>query len=110
MNQSSSSWLTPASSVVAARYPDIDWGHVATATLFCIGLSIVAILMLRKRLSRGSTSGSTSTPRIRVVEHARLAPRATLHLVEYDQRVVMLVTDAAGVRVLDAHDRHDPDR
>ncbi|WP_322026129.1 flagellar biosynthetic protein FliO [Burkholderia sp. BCC1977] len=108
MSLTSSSWLAPASGAAAARYPDVDWGHVAAATLLCIGLGIAAILMLRKRLLHGAMSRAAPASRMRIVEQTRLAPRTTLHLVEYDRRIVMLVTDATGVKVLDAHDL-DPD-
>lgn len=109
MTTPSASWLTPASGAAAASSLNVDWGQVAVATLFCVGLGVAAILVLRKRMSLGMPSGSASTRRIRVVEQTRIAPRATLHLVEYDRRVVMLVTDATGVKLLDAHDRQPPE-
>lgn len=106
------SWLTPTSGVTPTSYLGIEWGHVALAILLCVGLGVIAILLLKKRLPNGVAAGigAASARRIRIVEHARLAPRTTLHLVEYDHRVVMLVSDTSGVKLLDAHDRPAPEQ
>lgn len=107
-----SSWLTTAPPSTMTTYLGIEWGHVGLAMLLCIGLAVGAILLLKKQLPGNVMPGpgSASARRIRIAEHARLAPRTTLHLVEYDHRVVMLVSDPTGVRLLDAHDQPAAER
>ena len=100
-----SRWLTATPANTMTSYLGVEWGQLTLATLLCLGLAVGAIFLLKKRLPGGvmASPGNASPQRIRIIEHARLAPRTTLHLVEYDHRVVMLVSDPAGVRLLDAH-------
>ncbi|HEF5875106.1 TPA: flagellar biosynthetic protein FliO [Burkholderia cenocepacia] len=85
----------------------IDPYRIGGALLLCVVLGTVVMLALRRygfaRLG-GSASPSTRK-RLTIVETARLAPRATLHLIEYDNRRVLVVLHANGVSLLDAHTR-----
>jgi len=97
-------WL-PRTSVASATNLGIDWIHVGLAMALCLFLGIAAIVALRKYFHPHFAPGTPQARRIRILEHARLTPRDTLHLVEYDRRIVMLVSNASGVTLLDAHDR-----
>lgn len=103
------SWLERAPDVAPAAglfsHLGVDWVRVVLALLLCLAIGVIAILIIRTRAVRGTPRDSASTPRIRVIEHARLSPRATLHLIEYDQRVVLLMSDANGSHVVDARDQ-----
>lgn len=99
-------WL-PQTSAANATNLGIDWMHVGLVTMLCLFLGVAAIFLLRKRMFAGVVAKLPPDRRIRILEHARLTPRDTLHLVEYDRRVVMLVSNASGVTLLDAHDCHD---
>lgn len=83
----------------------IDLYRIGGALLVCVVLGIVVMLALRRY--GGSFPGRRGTQstrkRLTIVETARLAPRATLHLIEYDERRVLLVLHANGVSLLDAH-------
>ncbi|WP_246797486.1 hypothetical protein [Burkholderia perseverans] len=108
------SWLDHASAASASHpglfaYLGVDWTRIVLALLLCIALGVAAAFVLRARTARGAPREAGAAPRIRVVEHARLPSRTTLHLVEYDQRVVLLMSDASGTRVVDAHDRSLPE-
>ncbi|EDT39136.1 flagellar biosynthetic protein FliO [Burkholderia ambifaria] len=85
----------------------IDLYRIGGALLFCAVLGIVAMLALRRygfaRLE--GRAGPSARKRLTIVETARLAPRATLHLIEYDERRVLVVLHANGVSLLDAHAR-----
>lgn len=112
------SWLQVASAAVSgtsenpaqvfgisAAFAGVDIVRVSMALALCLALGIAAIIVLRRgqRTSR-MWPGRTGARRIEVVDTARLNARATLYLVEYDQRNVLLVSDASGTRLLDAHD------
>ncbi|RZF29073.1 hypothetical protein EVC45_14785 [Paraburkholderia sp. UYCP14C] len=110
-------WLQGASDAAAGQQAlsatglalaGVDVMRVGIALACCVALGIVAILLLR-RSQRIGTGGSWSsgTPRIAAAASLRLGPRVTLHLIEYDSRVVLLASDASGVKLLDAHDRRD---
>ncbi|KVH79435.1 hypothetical protein WJ42_06155 [Burkholderia cepacia] len=103
------SWLERAPDAAPAAglfsHLGVDWVRVVLALLLCLTVGVIAILVIRTRTVRGTPRDSTSAPRIRVIEHARLSTRATLHLIEYDQRVVLLMSDANGSRVVDARDQ-----
>ncbi|KWE78470.1 flagellar biosynthetic protein FliO [Burkholderia territorii] len=105
----SASWLerapdaTPTASLFA--HLGVDWGRVVLALLLCLAIGLVAALVIRARFVRGTPHQSANVPRIRVIEHTRLSTRASLHLIEYDQRVVLLMSDANGSRVIDARDQ-----
>jgi len=82
----------------------IDVVRVGIALACCLVLGIAAIVFLRR--SQGiarQRPGAADARRIHVVEKARLDTRATLYLVECDQRTVLLVADANGVKLLDAN-------
>ncbi|CAD6549128.1 flagellar biosynthetic protein FliO [Paraburkholderia metrosideri] len=109
------SWLHAASAAPAARpvhaastgiaLAGVDLVRVGMALAFCLTLGVIAILVIRRsQRVRGSGPRMTGTRRITVAETVRLGPRATLHLVEYDRRVVLLAADATGIKLLDAHD------
>ena len=104
-SSSDMAWLTRTGGSTAAASLGIDWMQVGLATALCLALGIAAIVVLRKHVYSRFATGAPAARRIRIIEHARLTPRDTLHLVEYDQRVVMLVSNASGVTLLDAHDR-----
>jgi len=103
------SWLerAPDAAPVAGLFSHlgVDWIRVVLALLLCLALGVVAALVIRARAVRGTYRDSANASRIRVIEHARLSARATLHLIEYDQRVVLLMSDANGSRVVDARDQ-----
>ncbi|WP_186208999.1 hypothetical protein [Burkholderia gladioli] len=103
------SWLDHASAAAPAAglfsHLGIDWTRIMLALLLCVAIGVAAALLMRSRMTRGTSREAAAAPRIRVVEHARLPSRTTLHLIEYDQRVVLLMSDASGTRVVDAHDR-----
>lgn len=103
------SWLERAPDAAPAAglfsHLGVDWARVVLALLLCLALGVVAALVIRARTVRGTRHDSANTSRIRVIEHARLSTRATLHLIEYDQRVVLLMSDANGSRVVDARDQ-----
>ncbi|MBN3817448.1 hypothetical protein G3N57_12885 [Paraburkholderia sp. Se-20369] len=85
----------------------IDLYRIGGALLLCVVLGIVVMLALR-RYGFARPSGSvapSARKRLTIVETARLAPRATLHLIEYDERRVLVVLHANGVSLLDAHSR-----
>jgi len=98
-------WMPQSSALTAETYLGIGWMQVALSTLFCVLLGVAAIFVLRKRMVARAPSCMSQARRIRILEHVRLTPRDTLHLVEYDRRVVMLVSNATGVTLLDAQDR-----
>ncbi|HDR9204595.1 hypothetical protein WJ24_26805 [Burkholderia vietnamiensis] len=104
-----SSWLERAPDAAPAvgffSHLGVEWVRVVLAFMLCVAIGVVAILVIRTRTVRGTPRNSASTPRIRVIEHARLSSRVTLHLIEYDQRVVLLMSDANGSRVVDARDQ-----
>ncbi len=97
--------MPQASASTAGTYLGIGWMQVGLSTLFCLLLGVAVIFVLRRRLVARAPSGILQERRIRILEHVRLTPRDTLHLVEYDQRVVLLVSGATGVTLLDAQDR-----
>ncbi|WP_256249333.1 flagellar biosynthetic protein FliO [Burkholderia ubonensis] len=101
---------TPSSSSIALG-PVIGGGidllRIGGALALCIALGIAAIFVLR-RYGFGPTDGrgaSAGQKRLTIVETARLATRVTLHVVEYDERRVLLALDANGITLLDAHSR-----
>ncbi|MXN76537.1 hypothetical protein GR157_17565 [Burkholderia sp. 4701] len=103
------SWLERANDTAPAAglfsHLGVDWVRVVLALLLCLAIGVVAVLVIRARTMGGTPRDSANAPRIRVIEHARLSPRVTLHLIEYDQRVVLLMSDANGSRVVDARDQ-----
>ncbi|KVC83869.1 hypothetical protein WL40_02090 [Burkholderia ubonensis] len=85
----------------------IDVLRIGGALVLCIALGIAAMLVLR-RYGFGRAGGlgvPAGRNRLAIVETARLATRATLHLVEYDERRVLVAVDANGITLLDAHSR-----
>ncbi|MGF6805614.1 flagellar protein FliO/FliZ [Paraburkholderia sp. Clong3] len=111
------SWLQGASDATAGQHAlsatglalaGVDVMRVGITLVCCIALGIVAILLLRRSHRVGACGSSSSrTPRITAAASLRLGPRTTLHLIEYDSRVVLLASDATGVKLLDARDRPD---
>ncbi|KVT06127.1 hypothetical protein WT97_10860 [Burkholderia sp. MSMB1459WGS] len=103
------SWLERAPDAAPAvslfSHLGVDWVRVVLALLLCLAIGVVAALVIRARSVRGTPRDPGNVPRIRVIEHARLSARATLHLIEYDRRVVLLMSDANGSRVVDARDQ-----
>jgi flagellar protein FliO/FliZ len=84
----------------------VDMFRVGMALALCLVLAVVAIVIIRRAQGNSSTwRQQTRARRISVVDSIRLNPRATLHLVQCDQRVILLAADAGGVKLLDAHDR-----
>jgi flagellar protein FliO/FliZ len=109
------SWLHGASGAAAVSpisaastvnvLSGVDFIRVGIALAFCLALGVIAILVIRRHQRvTGSVSRLPGARRITVAETIRLGPRATLHLVEYDRRVILLASDATGVKMLDAHD------
>ncbi|KWN10650.1 hypothetical protein [Burkholderia ubonensis] len=101
------SWLAgPSANTSTAglvSYLGIDWARVTVALLLCLAIGTITVFVVRARILRAPHRDSSAAPRIRVVEHARLTPRTMLHMIEYDQRVVLLMSDATGTKVVDAH-------
>ncbi len=89
----------------------IDLYRIGGALLLCIMLGVAAILLLR-RYGFGRVDGvgmPTGRKCLTIVDTVRLAPRVTLHVVEYDERHVLLALDASGITLLDAHSRPAPE-
>src|SRR5579863_1100922 len=87
----------------------VDPLRVGLALAVCLALGVAAIFFLRRRLlaqgGAGLGAARTSAKRLAVVETTRLNARATLYLVDYDGRTVLLVADAGGVKPLDAQSK-----
>jgi flagellar biogenesis protein FliO len=83
----------------------IDPYRIGGALLLCVVLGIVIMLALRRYgfARPGESTGPSARKRLTIVDTARLAPRATLHLIEYDDRRVLVVLHPNGVSLLDAH-------
>ncbi|OLL30875.1 hypothetical protein BTH42_14975 [Burkholderia sp. SRS-W-2-2016] len=111
----SASWLQGASdatvqpsalSTAGIALAGVDLMRVGIALVLCLALGVAAILVIRRSQRIG---GKLSMPgdrqRIAVAATLRLGSRATLHLIEYDSRVVLLASDASGIKLLDARDQ-----
>ncbi|RQR52928.1 hypothetical protein DIE19_27445 [Burkholderia sp. Bp9126] len=85
----------------------IDLYRIGGALVFCVVLGIVVMLALRRYGSArlGRSAGPSARKKLAIVETTRLAPRATLHLIEYDERRVLVVLHPNGVSLLDAYAR-----
>lgn len=89
----------------------IDLYRIGGALFVCVVLGVAVVLALRRYGRSLPGGGGTRSPRKRltIVETTRLAPRATLHLIEYDERRVLVVLHANGVSLLDAHAHSSPE-
>ncbi|WGS41639.1 flagellar biosynthetic protein FliO [Burkholderia sp. JSH-S8] len=85
----------------------IDLFRISGALVLCIVLGVAAIFLLRRYgFGRSDGFGTPAGRRcLTIVDTVRLAPRVMLHVVEYDERRVLLALDADGVTLLDAHSR-----
>ncbi|KVC64679.1 flagellar biosynthetic protein FliO [Burkholderia stagnalis] len=85
----------------------IDLFRISGALVLCIVLGVAAIFLLRRYgFGRADGFGTPAGRRcLTIVDTVRLAPRVTLHVVEYDERRVLLSLDANGITLLDAHAR-----
>jgi len=89
----------------------VDLYRIGGALVLCIMLGVAAILLLR-RYGFGRADGvglPTGRKCLTIVDTVRLAPRVTLHVVEYDDRHVLLALDASGITLLDARSRPAPE-
>jgi flagellar biogenesis protein FliO len=83
----------------------VDLLRTGLALAFCLALGIGAIFVIRRSHGiSGKWLPEAATRRLRVVESTRLSARASLHLVEYGNRTVLLASDASGIKLLDAQD------
>lgn len=79
--------------------PEVDYLRVLAAIALCLGLAVLAIWWLKNNavarlgLATGKESGRT----LRIVETARLHVRATLYVVEFDGRRILVSADPNGV-------------
>ncbi|AMM13144.1 hypothetical protein AX768_02480 [Burkholderia sp. PAMC 28687] len=98
--------LTP--SFVSSGLAGVDFFHTVIALVFCLALGVVAILIIRRTQGIASTRAAlTGSHRIKVLDNTRLNTRITLHLVECAGRVVLLASDASGIKLLDANDSRE---
>ncbi|KGC03843.1 flagellar biosynthetic protein FliO [Burkholderia cepacia] len=82
---------------------DVDYVRVVLALVVCLALGVAIILLLRRRQSITAKWFEPRAARlIRVVETTRLNAHATLHVVEYDGRRILLGTAPNGITLLDA--------
>lgn len=97
---------TATVSGASLAFAGMDMVRVGLALAFCLALGVIVILVLRRsQAASGTWLKPAGTHRIALSDSVRLGSRATLHLVEYDDRVVLLASDASGVKLLDARDR-----
>lgn len=101
---------TPSPSTIALGpmlADGVDLYRIGGALLLCIMLGVVAIFLLRRygfgRVDGGGMPAGRKC--LTIVDTVRLAPRVTLHVVEYEERHVLLALDASGITLLDAHSR-----
>lgn len=104
---------TPAAALtqsftVSSGLAGVDIFHTGLALVFCLALGVVAIFIIRRSQGvAGTQAAQTGARRINILDHTRLNTRTALHLVECAGRVVLLASDASGIKLLDAHDGKD---
>lgn len=74
--------------------------RIGAVLLLCLGLALVAALLLRRYTGVGATAGSG---RLRLLESRRLSPRLTLFLVEVDGNTHLLAQCGDSVVLLAGH-------
>ncbi len=82
-----------------AGAPEIDLVRVALSLALCIAVGLAALWWLRRYGgARFSALGPRDQQRnLRIVETTRLHVRATLYIVEFDGRRILIAADQSGV-------------
>lgn len=84
--------------------PEVPWLRIVISLLFCLALAAAAIVAIkRSRIGIGGflkSGRKLRQPEIHVVETRRIAPHASVCLVEFDGRHLLLGVSAQGVAVI----------
>ena len=90
----------PAGSLAGgAGTVEIDYVRVLLALVLCLALAVLILWWLKRQSGQrlAAALGQRRGQSVRVVERARLSPRAMLHVVEFDGQRVLVATDNNGV-------------
>lgn len=111
---------TPAlaqTTLAAGSAPDIPWVRLIFSFLFCIGVAIGAVLLLRRYQQRGGSGllkrlrlgGELPvTDQIRILEARRVSPSGRLCVIEFDGRQFLLSVTDHTIAVLAEKNASDP--
>lgn len=100
--------LAQAVPLTGGASTQIPWLRLVLSLAFCLGLAIVAILVM-KRMQLGGVEGLlrgisgkqvATTDTFRIIEARRLGPSSQMCLVEFDGREILLVTTDHAVEVI----------
>ena len=103
--------LAAGASLAQVEGPSVPWARIAVAFLFCIGVAVGAIAVMRRRMGhRGGFDLGRALPLLRgvpprpreleLLERLALSPTAQLAVVRHGERKLLIVTSPAGAHLL----------
>ena len=86
---------------------EIPWWRVLGALVFCLGLALVAAVLIKRRLGGGPALFSAAPRRIKLVESLRLSHQIDLCVIHYDDQELLVAAGANGAALLSTKPKPD---